>query len=176
MTRSQLKPSSLIQIGLVIAAFLLTCCGTRAPSCPPIEMKNQAELPERVAVSAGCLVVRKQQILLIKNNNGTISLPGGSAKKDEPANCTAHRETWEETGFDVTPLNRIRVNNNGFQLYSCALDPNLTPTMIEKTRAPFRLEIRQTLWLSPTQFDQHSWRYPEIQLWLKQWLATQKDL
>lgn len=176
MTRSQLKPPPLNQIGLIIAAFLLTCCSTRTPSCPSIQLKNQAELTEPIAVSAGCLVVRKQQVLLIKNNNGTISLPGGGAKRGDSAPCTAHRETWEETGFDVTPLKRIRVNHNGFHLYSCALDPNLTQAMIEKTRTPFRLEVRQTLWLSAAQFDQYSWRFPESQLWLKQWLATQKDL
>ena len=161
-------------ISLSIAVLLLTACEAGTPSCPAKFSNTETNTTQiqsnKNVASAGCLIVQDQTILLVKNSSGKISLPGGSAKPDESAHCTAHRETWEETGLNTSPQHLIRVSDNGFHLYLCALDNNLSKIEREQTSRPFQLEIRRTLWLSATQFNQYQWRFPASRLWLAQWL------
>ena len=52
--------------------------------------------------NAGCLIVRDQQVLLITHRwGGKLGVPGGTLEPEELAQCTAHRETLEETGVQV---------------------------------------------------------------------------
>lgn len=136
-------------------AVALSACTDAAPPCPP-------QLISHPAASAGCLVVNDQRLLVIEGLNSKISIPGGSGNKGEPAHCTAHRETWEETGFNVEPTQLIRVFDNGFHLYDCQWhgEPQTqTP--------PFYLEIKRAFWINAAQFDEVEWRFPAQAQWLK---------
>ena len=87
---------------------------------------------------------------------GDISLPGGSSVRGETAQCTAARETWEETGLTLKPGRRLATFATGFHLYECQRDTNsgaIDP--------PPRLEVRQAFYLHVDEFDQWQWRYPE---------------
>jgi 8-oxo-dGTP pyrophosphatase MutT (NUDIX family) len=51
---------------------------------------------------AACLIKNKQKLLVVrKKKNQKLDLPGGKPKKDEIAQCTAYRETLEETGLQI---------------------------------------------------------------------------
>ena len=114
-------------------------------------------------------MLKEQQLLMVIDHTGKLSVPGGASNGVESAQCTAHRETWEETGVDIRPTTLVRVFENGFHLYQCELHPS--SGVIDPPR---RLEIQQALWLSPEQFKLYSWRFPEEQAWLEQWMKAQR--
>lgn len=148
---------------LTIAALLctLTACNDSAatsPACPD-------SLQHAPAKSAGCLAIHEGKLLVVQEMTGKVNIPGGSGNPDEPAHCSAHRETWEETGLNVEPVRLIKVFDNGFHLFEChAITTELAET------PPFFAEIRQALWLSDEDFNQYQWRFPEQMDWLKQYL------
>ena len=141
----------------------LTAC-QQPPACPDSLATNNAQS----AKSAGCFSLNSHhQLLLIEGFNGKVSIPGGSGSPNESAQCTAHRETWEETGLEVIPNRLIRVMDNGFHLFECeAIYPDA------KIDPPFRLEVRHAFWLSAEHFDDFEWRFPEQKHMLSQWIHT----
>lgn len=144
---------------LVCIALLLAGCSSR-PDCP----QTLSSIP---AASAGCLVIENNQLLVAQTYSGVVSIPGGSGNSCEPSHCTAHRETWEETGLSVTPTEVIRVFDNGFHLYRCRWEGEQS-----ETSAPFVLEIKKAFWVTAEQFDQYRWRFAEQAQWLKQRLEN----
>jgi len=142
-------------------ATLLVACARQAPQCP------YAGYPER-APSAGCFSADDGELLLVQGMNGSISLPGGLAKAGESAQCTAFRETWEETGLQLKPRELLQVFATGFYLFRCErgsdsgqIDP------------PTRFEVRDVLYLSPERFADYEWRFPDQERLLRQMLAEQ---
>lgn len=146
---------------IVIALAGMSACNGEAPACPDTRATVAAK-------SAGCLVLKQQQLLMVIDHTGKLSVPGGSSDGVESPQCTAHRETWEETGVDVRPTALVRVFGNGFHLFQCELHPGSG-----EIDPPLRFEIQRALWLAPDKFKQHSWRFPEEQAWLEQWINTQ---
>ncbi len=150
-----------LTICITLLALLSSCANP--PSCTDDKSANTTTAP-----SAGCITLLDGHLLLVQGLNGKVSVPGGSTNTGEAAECAAQRETWEETGLEVRAEQLVRSFDNGFQLYQCnattetSIQTELTP--------PFRLEIRQALWLPPTQFDQFEWRFPEQQQWLAEWI------
>jgi 8-oxo-dGTP pyrophosphatase MutT (NUDIX family) len=53
--------------------------------------------------NAGCFLVDKQKLLVVQviHNGRGLDIPGGTSEKGESAQCTAARETFEETGLNV---------------------------------------------------------------------------
>jgi 8-oxo-dGTP pyrophosphatase MutT (NUDIX family) len=88
--------------------------------------------------------------------NGEISLPGGSSLPGESAQCTAFRETWEETGLRLQPRELLDVFDTGFHLYRCERDKR--SGVIDP---PPRLEVRTAFYLAPDQFESYVWRFEE---------------
>jgi len=146
---------------LAIIFVSVSACTGEAPPCPD-SSKTAA------ASSAGCLVLKQQQLLMVIDHTGKLSVPGGGSDGVESPRCTAHRETWEETGVDIRPTALVGVFANGFHLFQCEL--HATSGAIDPPR---RMEIEQALWLSPEQFKLYSWRFPEERLWLEQWMRKQ---
>jgi ADP-ribose pyrophosphatase YjhB (NUDIX family) len=143
-------------IGL-LTVLVLTAC-SEAPPCPDFKASP-------VVTSAGCVAYQGQSLLLVQGQNDAVSVPGGSANQGESGRCAAFRETWEETGLVVEPKQLIRTFDNGFHLYHCNV-----AQWPETFSPPFRLEIKQVLLLDRADFDQHSWRFPDQQQWLSEWL------
>lgn len=139
-----------------LAALALLGCGANQPLCPD-------NSPKLAVKSAGCMVLRQNQLLVVEGYNGKLSIPGGSGDANESAQCTAHRETWEETGLDVRPMELVRVFDNGFHLFRCDYDANSG-----RIDPPFRLEIKRAFWLAPEAFGQYHWRFPGQEKWLAQ--------
>ena len=76
----------------VISILFLSGCDLSAPPCP---FKGAPAF----APSAGCMVLDGTSMLVVENFEGKLSPPGGMSREQEPAQCTAFRETWEETAW-----------------------------------------------------------------------------
>lgn len=135
---------------LAVASLLaLAACSEGAPDCA------FAGKPD-TAPSAGCFSVTEDGLLLVQGMNGEISLPGGSSLPGESAQCTAFRETWEETGLRLQPRELLDVFDTGFHLYRCERDKR--SGVIDP---PPRLEVRTAFYLAPDQFESYVWRFEE---------------
>lgn len=68
-------------------------------------------------VTVGCLVIKDGKILLAKRSEGLLEagkwcLLGGYAERDETTAEAGIRETREESGWEVTNLRLLRINDN----------------------------------------------------------------
>ena len=90
----------------------LSACAQLPQACP-----FSAETDS--AVSAGCFYVQDDKLLVVQDWMGKVSLPGGLGKRGESAQCTAYRETWEETGLLLEPGERVAGFKESFFLYRC---------------------------------------------------------
>ncbi|MEP6391748.1 MAG: NUDIX hydrolase [Halioglobus sp.] len=126
---------------------LVTGCAEHAPECPHVG-------PADYAPSAGCLGLVHGRALVVQSRMGVIGPPGGSAREGESAQCTAHRETLEETGLDLMPGRLLHTFDTGFNLYLCNIHAGsgaIDPVHIS--------EVKQAFWLPVDEFDQHTWRF-----------------
>ena len=136
-------------------ALLAGCQVGATPPCPDFSRED-------FAPSAGCLALREGKMLVVRDLQGQLSPPGGSAEEGESAQCAAFRETWEETGLVLAPDRLLEVFDTGFHLYLChhhdasgRIDP------------PPRLEVRDAFYLAPGEFDAWPWRFPGQEAILK---------
>lgn len=137
-----------ICLAALLAVILGGCAAESAPPCPLPASTAQAP-------SAGCLAILDGGVLLVENFKGKLSPPGGSANDGESAQCTAFRETWEETGLLLEPEQLLDVFDTGFHLYRC--HHHATSGRIDP---PARLEVRDAFYLAPSDFDRWEWRFP----------------
>jgi len=74
---------------------------------------NPREYPTRPWVGIGAIVLRGDEVLLIRRGRapraGSWSLPGGGQRIGEGAEACARREVLEETGIEVDALHLIAV-------------------------------------------------------------------
>jgi ADP-ribose pyrophosphatase YjhB (NUDIX family) len=105
------------------------------------------------APSAGCLAVDDGELLLVKIMGGTYGPPGGSVDAEESAQCTAERETWEETGVQVKAGDLAAEFDNGFRLYWCS------PGAGREINIRNTIEIQHADWYPPELFQHLEWRY-----------------
>lgn len=141
----------ILAVALVVAVvFMLT------PDPPPCAVDPQ-QRDDRQA-DAGCLIVRDERVLLIRGRGSDkLSLPGGASRSAELAQCTAHRETWEETGLDVRVGGFIGRTETDFYLYDC------TPvTVVDELAVPgFSIvEVAEVVWRDPATLTGADMRFP----------------
>ncbi len=129
-------------------AAVVGCEARTTPPCPGFGSEQRAD-------SAGCFAMQDGKLLVVQDFRGRLSPPGGNARGGEPAQCTAFRETWEETGLQLAPGRLLEVFDTGFHLYQC--EHHASSGAIEP---PPRLEVRDAFYLEPADFDEWEWRYP----------------
>lgn len=151
---------------VALTAGLLIACTERAPLCPSALAQENSFVD---APSAGCIVVRHNSLLIVRDHTHKLSVPGGSVEAGENARCAAYRETWEETGLRVQPAELIRKFDNGFHLFHCVVKSESTEPSPRQA-----YEIEEAMWLEAAEFSRHQWRYAEQGLWLTQWLQDWK--
>ena len=101
---------------------------------------------------------------MIEQSNGLYSIPGGTSESGETAQCTAHRETWEEAGVDVKVGKLKHQFGNGFFLFECFAD-NIS---LETNDAG---EVKQVLLVDPTEIPSELWRFPKQRKLTLEWMS-----
>ncbi|MEY2549765.1 MAG: 8-oxo-dGTP diphosphatase [Verrucomicrobiota bacterium] len=70
-------------------------------------------IPDKIPyVGIGCIVIRNGQLLLVRNQRGFWSTPGGHLDFGESPDVCAARETLEETGVSVTNVEFVAITND----------------------------------------------------------------
>lgn len=144
---------------LSMVVFLLALCG-----CQQQSVECRTDTVVNVTGNAGCWVVKGNTLLLVKQRTGKYSFPGGTAESGERAQCTAHRETWEEAGIDVRVGGLKHQFDNGFYLFNCDAD-----NRNGKTRDWG--EVIDVVWADPAAIAQQQWRYPYQRAKALEWIA-----
>ena len=70
---------------------------------------NPGKIP---SVGVGCIVVRDGKLLLVQNQRGLWSTPGGHLDFGESPDVCAARETLEETGISVSNVEFVAITND----------------------------------------------------------------
>jgi 8-oxo-dGTP diphosphatase len=71
------------------------------------------DIPDKIPyVGVGCIVVHDGQLLLVRNQRGFWSTPGGHLDFGESPDVCAARETWEETGVSVSNVEFVAITND----------------------------------------------------------------
>ena len=141
----------------LVAAIVLGGCDVYAVA-PPCPFAGEGDH----APSAGCFSLEDGKVLLVQDLKGRLSPPGGKSLPGETAQCTAYRETWEETGLALQPTELLDVFDTGFHLYRCerlSASGDIDP--------PIRFEVRGAFYLPPEEFDNWEWRFPGQQAILR---------
>ena len=136
------------RVPLLLVTTLLASCAGDGVQCP-------FSADPDYAPSAGCLAVVHGRILVVENALGQVSPPGGSAQAGESAQCTAHRETLEETGLDLLPRQLVARFDTGFNLYYCEVHAGSG-----QIRPRSAVEISRAYWLPLEDFGEADWRFP----------------
>lgn len=70
-----------------------------------LKKKTYNNIKKRIAVRA--LIMKNNNILMVKNNKGDYKFPGGGTKPKETYKETVIREVKEETGYNVTNVGQL---------------------------------------------------------------------
>lgn len=142
--------------GLALAGLAAAC----AESPPPCRVDTLHADTRRG--DAGCLIASDEKVLLVVHRiGGKLGFPGGGAHGDELAQCAAHRETWEETGLDVTVGPLVREFREGFLLYACDPGGEVTSTSAPALEAWSNLEVTELVWRDAArETTWRDWRFP----------------
>ncbi|MFA3793089.1 NUDIX domain-containing protein [Aliiglaciecola sp. SL4] len=148
-------------IYLAISSFCLTSCSKPVPS-DPICRVDQSEYPQQTA-NAACLIRFGDKLVTITQRlSGKLDLPGGTSDNIESAKCTAHRETWEETGFNVEVRQLLGTNSNGMRFYECNLAADFDESFVEFPVPEWSaIEVSSIQLVDPYETDFSQWRFPE---------------
>jgi len=117
----------------ILAVLTLLGCSQQVPSkllcrqsaALESQMVEQSSItfPHHAAV---CLIKTQNKVVLIRHRlSGKLDYPGGTANDGESLSCAAHRETWEETGFNVLVRKQLGRTSNGLALFACDLDAGI---------------------------------------------------
>lgn len=102
-----------------------------------------------------CLLVDGKMLIARSFYGNKVAIPGGTAKKNEFAPCTAHRETFEETGADVHVIKKLITTNNGFDIFLCKPKNSVNLSYSKK------FEIKEIFFIKPYNIPHNDYMYPE---------------
>ena len=119
---------------------------------------------------AGCMIIINGKLLVVKEQTVGLSPPAGHSEPNETAQCTAHREAWEEVGVNVTVGKKlIYYSVPNFYLFECTLTDReaakITHNMFHKdidTKRPVQIQLIDPLKLDPKRW-RFSYQLPDVQ-------------
>mmetsp|Transcript_112043 Transcript_112043/g.157081 ORF Transcript_112043/g.157081 Transcript_112043/m.157081 type:complete len:159 (+) Transcript_112043:89-565(+) len=111
---------------------------------------------------AGCFVSNGTTMLAVKltYDGNLFDIPGGRTDGREPATRTAERETFEESGYQVSIGELLATVRGGFRIYKCYLQGS-TPR-----KGPDH-EVSVVKWMDASEIEghlqHHEWRFQDDQ-------------
>jgi hypothetical protein len=89
------------------------------------EIDSQTNIP--ISMHSACLIRLNNQLLSVQyTHSEKFDVPAGSIRRDESAQCAAHRHTWKTTGFNVEVGRYLGSDEANTQYYRCKLAGNFT--------------------------------------------------
>ncbi|MBT0585314.1 NUDIX hydrolase [Alteromonas oceanisediminis] len=152
--------SSRLRHSAILGVVLLGACSESSPANPTCRSSVTSPVPS--GALAACVIVDRQHLLTIGHRlSGKLDLPGGTGSSEESAACTAHRETFEETGLNVEVTELIGTTDSGLWLFACqpsggfgSADPMAVP--------PWALaEVSSVQWIDPFTLTHNDWRFAD---------------
>ncbi|GGD48328.1 NUDIX domain-containing protein [Lacimicrobium alkaliphilum] len=126
---------------------------------------------------AACLIKIDKWLVTTANRHAAgFDLPGGTPQGDESAQCTAHRNTWEQTGFNVEVGRHLGDTNSGLRVYECHLPPAFTAEL-KTYPVPGWADsaIRSIQLNNPYELGLHDWQRGDELIELREWFNQAKD-
>jgi len=131
----------------------------KAPEC-----RIAAGVESPLQGNAGCLVKFNSKMLMVRHREtAKLSPPGGTSANEETAQCTAHRETWKETGVELRVGTLLKnVDRQSYLFHCVAVDEDFIKGPKGDLPVPeaFEREISEVLFLDPTTVSNDSWLFP----------------
>ena len=161
----------LFRLSAIFAVLTLFACSQSSPNAPVcrvsdrlLSQQNQVgENSPAPLIAAACLVKTNNKVLLVEHRlSGKLDFPGGGVLENESVACTAHRETWEETGFNVEVTQYLSTTPNGLAIFGCDLDAGIE-TLQDAFDAPpwAKLEIKKLVKADPFTLDHDAMRFAD---------------
>ncbi|WP_241264236.1 NUDIX domain-containing protein [Bowmanella dokdonensis] len=146
---------------IVACSLVLLACTVEPPAQPMCRVNEQAR--EATPGNAACLIkIDKWLVTIGHRHSGRLDLPGGLSNGDESAQCTAHRETWEETGFNVEVGEYLGRNAEGFRFYQCQLQGNFGKEFMEFPVPEWASsEVSSIQLTDPYEIQLQDWRFED---------------
>lgn len=144
---------------LISLVALTNACAPKPPASPMCRVDSRFE--EEISANAGCIIRVNDKLLTVTHkHSGKLDIPGGTSTGTENAQCTAHRETWEETGFNVEVGILLGENENGFRYYDCQLAGNFVGDITEFPVPQWsQSEVRAISLHDPYLLNDSQWRF-----------------
>ena len=161
----------LFRLSAIFAVLTLFACSQSSPSAPFCRVSDRLltqenyirENAQATLVAAACLIKTNNKVLLVEHRlSGKLDFPGGGLLEHESVACTAHRETWEETGFNVEVTKYLSTTPNGLAIFGCDLDAGIE-TLPDAFEAPpwAKLEIIKLVKADPFTLDHDAMRFAD---------------
>ncbi|MBF7071918.1 hypothetical protein ISG33_00710 [Glaciecola sp. MH2013] len=104
----------------IAIAFCLVACSEVPPPSPTCRVSNAFE-GDYQGPSACLIRVQNSLLVLERASTGLYDLAIGDSLSNESAQCTAHRQMWENTGFNVEVDQLLSITPDGTHLFKCHL-------------------------------------------------------
>lgn len=102
---------------LSVVLLLLPLFGcSQAPA--PATCRSQLP-PQQVNGTAACLLIAKDGVLLLENEQYLLSLPALDTTDHPDAQCALHQHIWHQTGINVEVGARLIATKKGLTIYHC---------------------------------------------------------
>ncbi|MDN4503543.1 NUDIX hydrolase [Alteromonadaceae bacterium BrNp21-10] len=144
-----------------ICLFLVISCSSEQPADPICRIDDRHF--DTHSGNAGCVIRLQNRLMSITHRlSGKYDIPGGTSASQETAQCTAHRETWQETGFNVEVGELLGEKDNGFRFYQCTLSGNFTGEISQFPVPDWsQSEVTAIQLVDPFATPAKQWRYPD---------------
>ncbi len=126
---------------------------------------------ESTAGAAACLIkIDKWLITTANRHSEKFDLPGGNAADSETAQCSAHRNTWEQTGFNVEVGAYLGQTETGLRVYDCRLPPAFTAELKSYPVPDWvNAEISAIRLHNPYELEHHDWQRGDELVNVRDW-------
>lgn len=113
--------------------FCILLCGLvgcQPKPSDPVCRVNSAQASSYLGNGA-CLIRVNNTLLMLQNNQGKFSLPGGMAIGGRNAQCAAHHHLWLQTGLNAEVGRHLGQDAQGRQVFHCKLHGQLSGKLAE---------------------------------------------